>query len=202
LAVKNTGGQDRRRYQNYAGGACHPVVMSHTPDPLSFSLEILKEHRRLKRSSWKYLRSTKFLVILTSPLIYVCAVPFVFLDLAVALYQAVCFPIYGIPRVRRKDYLIFDRGRLAYLNTIEKSACAYCSYANGLLAYIREIAARTEQHFCPIRHSRPIVRPHSRYDHFLPYGDAQAYRARSEAVACDYKDLVTRIAPASPQNPR
>jgi hypothetical protein len=172
------------------------------PDLPSFSLEDLKEHRRLRKSSWKHLRSTQLLVILSSPLIYVCAVPFLLLDLAVAVYQAVCFPIYGIPKVRRQDYLIFDRGRLAYLNAIEKVACIYCSYANGVLAYIREIAARTEQHFCPIRHAHPIVRPHSRYDHFLPYGDAQAYRARSEAVACDYGDLVTRISPASPQNPR
>src|ERR1035441_101694 len=68
---------------------------------------------------------------------------YLLLDASVALYQFVCFPIYGIPKVPRKDYLVFDRGVLAYLNTIEKVGCIYCSYANGLLALITEIAART-----------------------------------------------------------
>jgi hypothetical protein len=92
-------------------------------------------------------------VILWLPLIYGCVVPFFFLDLAVAIHQLICFPIYGIPKVRRRDYLVFDRGRLTYLNAIEKIGCVYCSYASGLLAYITEIAARTEQHFCPIKHA-------------------------------------------------
>src|SRR5271165_6328766 len=121
--------------------------------PLPPSLETRNEHRRLKRSSWKHLRTTRLLVILSSPLIYTCVLPFLLLDAAVAVYQLVCFPIYGIPKVRRKDYLVFDRGRLAYLNTIEKVGCVYCSYANGLLALVTEIAARSEQYFCPIKHA-------------------------------------------------
>jgi hypothetical protein len=115
------------------------------------------------------------------------------LDAAVTLYQLVCFPIYGIPKVRRKDYLVFDRGRLAYLNTIEKIGCIYCSYANGLLALITEIAARTEQHFCPIKHSHPLLQVHSRYAAFLPYGDARAYRGQSEEVSQAYTDLNARV---------
>jgi hypothetical protein len=157
------------------------------------SLEILNEHRRHKRSSWKHLRSTRLLVILSSPLIYACVVPFLLVDASVALYQFVCFPIYGIPKVRRKDYLIFDRGRLAYLNTIEKVGCIYCSYANGLLAMITEIAARTEQHFCPIKHAHRVAQAHSRYQKFLPYGDARAYREKSDAVAQAYSDLDARV---------
>jgi hypothetical protein len=160
---------------------------------LLFSLETLIEHRLHKISSWKHLRSTPWLVILSSPLIYVCALPFLLLDAAVALYQLVCFPIYGIPKVPRKDYLIFDRGKLAYLNTIEKVGCIYCSYANGLLAMITEIAARTEQHFCPIKHAQTLANAHSRYAKFLPYGDARAYREQSGAVARAYSDLAARV---------
>ena len=93
--------------------------------PLFPSLETLIEHRLHKISSWKHLRSTELLVVLSSPLIYVCALPFVLLDISVALYQFVCFPIYRIPKVQRRDYLVFDRGRLAYLNTIEKVGCLY-----------------------------------------------------------------------------
>jgi hypothetical protein len=158
-----------------------------------FSLEILQEHRRHKRSSWKHLRSTRALVILSSPLIYISVVPFLLLDATVTLYQLVCFPIYGIPRVRRKDYLVFDRGRLAYLNTIEKIGCIYCSYANGLLAMITEIAARTEQHFCPIKHAQRLLQTHSRYGKFLPYGDARAYREQSDVVAQAYDDINGRV---------
>jgi hypothetical protein len=168
------------------------VQSSNQETPL-FSPEMLKEHRQHLRSSWRHLRTTRFLVILSSPLIYGCAVPFLLLDLGVAAYQAVCFPIYGIPKVRRKDYLVFDRGRLGYLNTIEKIGCLYCSYANGLLAYIGEIAARTEQHFCPIKHARRVLKPHSRYGHFLPYGDAPAYREQEDAVSRDFADVLIQI---------
>lgn len=143
-----------------------------------FSLQTLKEHRLLRTSLWRHLRGTTFLVMLSVPLIYACAVPFFLLDLSVTFYQAVCFPILGVPKVRRRDYLIFDRGRLAYLNAIEKVGCVYCSYANGLLAYVTEIAGRTEQRFCPIKHAGPVVRPHSRYSHFAPYGDPHAYQSR------------------------
>jgi hypothetical protein len=41
-------------------------------------------------------------------------VPFLLLDFWVSLYQAVCFPIYGIDRVRRSDYIALDRKKLAY----------------------------------------------------------------------------------------
>jgi hypothetical protein len=115
------------------------------------------------------------------------------LDLAVAIYQAICFPIYGIPKVRRADYLIFDRGRLGYLNPIEKLGCVYCSYANGLLSYVTEIAARTEQYFCPIKHAHRMVRPHSRYAHFLPYGDAAAYRDHQQTAGPKYHPGMTPV---------
>lgn len=156
---------------------------------MPLSAETRREHRRLKTSSLKHLRTTRWPVILSSPLIYLCVIPFLLLDASVALYQLVCFPIYGIPRVQRKDYLVFDRGRLAYLNTIEKIGCIYCSYANGLLALITEIAARSEQYFCPIKHAHRLAQTHSRYTKFLPYGDAHAYRAESDAVAHAYTDL-------------
>jgi hypothetical protein len=159
---------------------------------ISFSRETLKEHRRFKTSLWGHVRKARLLVVLSAPLVYACAIPFLLLDLAVTLYQAVCFPLYRIPKVRRRDYVIFDRGRLAYLNGIEKAGCIYCSYANGLLAYIAEIAGRTEQYFCPIKHARAVTHPHSRYPHFLPYGDARVYRTQSEAVAHAYGDVATR----------
>ena len=144
------------------------------------------------RGVWNHLKVVRLAVLLTSPLIYLGVLPFLFLDLFVTVYQAICFPANGIPKVYRSDYLIFDRGRLPYLNLIEKVGCLYCSYANGLLAYVREIAARTEQHFCPIRHAAKVRSPHSRYSHFVPYGDARAYHARVAEAQNGFTDIQGR----------
>jgi hypothetical protein len=157
-----------------------------------FSNEIKREHRKLKTSLFRYVLHSRFLALVTAPFIYGCIVPFAMLDLFVSVYQAVCFPIYGIPKARRSDYMAIDRNRLRYLNALEGMNCLYCSYANGLLAYVVEIAGRTEQHWCPIKHARRIQHAHDRYSHFLPYGDASAYRERLEKVRGDFKDLKDR----------
>jgi hypothetical protein len=154
-----------------------------------FSEKIKREHRRLKTPLFRYVLSIRILAVLTCPFIYACIIPFALLDLFVSTYQAVCFPVYGIPKARRQDYMAIDRGKLRYLNALEVLNCLYCSYGNGLLAYVVEIAGRTEQHWCPIRHARRIQNAHHRYAHFLPYGDASAYREKIDEVRCDFKDL-------------
>lgn len=118
-----------------------------------FQEETLSQHKKLKSWLPSYILHSRFLAVITAPLIYIGFFPFLFLDAFLAIYQGVCFPIYGIPRVIRADYLIFDRGRLKYLNLVERLNCAYCSYANGLCAYVTEVAARTEQHGYPIKHA-------------------------------------------------
>jgi len=95
--------------------------------------------------------------------------------------QALCFPVYRIVKVRRADYIVLDRHQLGYLNLFEKIHCNYCGYASGLVAYVYEILARTEQYFCPIKHARRILGIHSRYRRFLDYGEAADYAARVEA---------------------
>jgi hypothetical protein len=104
------------------------------------------------------------------------------MDIWVMAYQAICFPIYRIPKVRRRDYLIFDRHHLAYLNTIEKINCAYCSYCNGAIAFVREVASRTEVYWCPIKHARRILGPHPHYLGFADFGDADGFRAKLEQM--------------------
>jgi hypothetical protein len=146
-----------------------------------FEEEILKRHRELQTRLGTYIRRARPLVVLTAPVIYAGIVPFVLLDLFVTVYQLSCFPVYGIEKVRRRDYLIFDRHHLAYLNVLEKFNCAYCSYGNGVLAYAREIAARTEQHWCPIKHARKVIGAHERYATFADFGDADAHRREQEA---------------------
>jgi hypothetical protein len=141
-----------------------------------FEEEILRRHRELRTRLSIYILNARPLVVLTAPVIYALIVPLILLDLFVTIYQAICFPVYGIPKARRRDYLIFDRHHLAYLNAIEKLNCAYCSYANGLIAYVREIAGRTEQYWCPIKHARHVVGAHPGYAMFEDYGDADGYR--------------------------
>jgi hypothetical protein len=143
-----------------------------------FEEEVLRRHRELKTSLSRYILNARPMVVVTAPFIYALIVPLLLLDLSVTIYQFVCFPAYGITKVRRRDYLIFDRHHLAYLNTLEKINCAYCSYANGLIAFVREIAARTEQHWCPIKHARRAITTHEQYRRFVDYGDADAYRQR------------------------
>jgi hypothetical protein len=140
---------------------------------ITFEQEVLRHHRQLRARLGRYVFGTRVPVLLVAPVIYSLVVPLL-LDLMASLYQAICFPVYGIPRVRRSDFLLFDRGSLAYLNAVEKLNCAYCSYGNGLIAYVREIGARTEQYWCPIKHAQRIKSAHSRYARFLDYGDADA----------------------------
>ena len=156
-----------------------------------FEEEVLSHHRELKYWLPAYILHSRFLAVITAPVIYLGFFPFLFLDLFLTIYQGLCFPVYGIPRVIRAEYVMFDRGHLKYLNLLERLNCVYCSYANGLCAYATEVAARTEQHWCPIKHARRLRAPHSRYTHFLDYGDASSYRRKIETVRNDFVDLRT-----------
>ncbi|WP_353662479.1 hypothetical protein [Hydrogenimonas sp. SS33] len=127
---------------------------------------------------WSYIRKGNKKYALTAPVIYGMIVPALFMDLCVTIYQATCFPVYGIPKARRGDYIVIDRHHLPYLNALQKLNCIYCAYFNGLIAYVREIAARTEQFWCPIRHARRVRGVHHRYWHFLRYGDGDHLKER------------------------
>lgn len=153
-----------------------------------FEQEMLARHRQFKTSLLRYIFRARLRNLLTVPVIYAAFFPMLLLDGFVTLYQQVCFPIYGIPKVKRRDYLIFDRHNLAYLNLIERLNCAYCSYGNGLVSYIQEIVARTEQYWCPIKHARRTLQAHSRYHRFLDFGDAEGYRRELEKLRCDFAE--------------
>jgi hypothetical protein len=145
-----------------------------------FEHDIRDLQRRYRVGLLKYIVGARLGYVLSAPVIYGLIVPLVLLDLAVTIYQHVCFRIYKIPLVRRSDHIIVDRQHLAYLNGIEKLNCVYCGYANGLIAYAREIAGRTEQFWCPIKHARRSADPHDHVDAFFDYGDAEAYRSSLE----------------------
>ncbi len=156
---------------------------------VTFKEAVITQHKKLVKGLTRYLYEAKPLSVITAPVIWFCIVPALFMDVVVSFYQFVCFPVYGIPKVRRADYIVMDRGRLHYLNSIEKLNCAYCGYVNGLIAYAQEIAGRTEQYWCPIKHAMRMKTMHSRYQYFLEYGDAEQYRERFDAVSKAFEDL-------------
>ena len=164
-------------YQGHGGG-------------VRFTDEAKARHVKLRLKSFKYLIHSRFFVLLTAPVIWLCAIPIVLTDVIGTLYQSVCFPIYGIPKVRRSDYVAFDRHHLAYLNFWEKVNCEYCAYVNGILGYFTEIAARTEQHWCPIKHAGCVKCAHSRYKKFIEFGDAVTYRTKVEEIRRSYGDII------------
>jgi len=145
---------------------------------IAFEHGVVFEQRKLRQTMSGFLSRTSIWVALTWPVIYSLIIPFVILDAWVSAYQAICFPIYRIAPVRRGDYIQFDREHLAYLNPVEALNCAFCSYVNGLVGYVREVGARTEQYWCPIKHALKIPDPHQRYYQFVEFGDAEGYRAR------------------------
>jgi hypothetical protein len=164
-----------------------------------FDKELRESHRRLRQSIPAYIREGNVLSLVTAPIIYSLLLPLLVLDLWVTLYESICFRIYGISRVPRRRYFTIDRHKLAYLNGIEKINCTFCSYADGLIAYVREVAARTEQYWCPIKHARQIPQPHSHYERYFEYGDAAGYRNGLTALR---KRLAPKRLSRSPQSRR
>lgn len=147
---------------------------------VEFEQSIKEAHKKLKTNFFRWLVTNRPQNLITGPIIYSMIIPLLITDFFVTLFQLTCFPIYGIKKVRRSDYIVYDRQQLNYLNFIEKFHCTYCAYGNGMVAYVSEIIGRTEQYFCPIKHARKILGTHSRYARFLDYGDAKDYEKKLE----------------------
>ena len=111
---------------------------------VEFERGIVIEQRKLRTSARAFLARSSFGAVISAPVISSMLLPLVLLDIWISVYQAICFRAYRIARAERRDYIAFDRGRLAYLNWVEALNCAYCAYANGVIAYAREIGSRTE----------------------------------------------------------
>ena len=154
-----------------------------------FQQEVKEKNRRLVKTIRRYLGDADLLTIITTPVIWSCLLPALFMDLVVSIFQLICFPVYSIPKVKRSDYIIIDRQYLSYLNLIEKINCCFCGYFNGLIGYVQEIAARTEQYWCPIKHAHRSKMSHSRYNEFLDYGDGEGFRSKNSAIRHDFSNL-------------
>lgn len=158
--------------------------------------DLLQEQRAFRTRLLSYMARAQISSVLTAPIIYSMIVPILLLDFWVTIYQQICFPAYGIPRVKRAEFVVIDRQYLPYLNLLEKLNCIYCGYGNGVIAYAREVASKTEQYWCPIKHATVPMGTHHRYADFTAYGDGAAYRQRLNSLR-DSIRLVESEMPAS-----
>lgn len=122
----------------------------------------------------------RILVLTVTPIIASLLIPVLIMDVWTEIYHRICFPIYKIPLVKRSNYvMVWDRPSLAYLNVVQKIGCAYCGYVNGLMRYWKEIAARTEKYWCPIKHAMNVefleAEHQSRLD-FAEFGDKDVFK--------------------------
>ncbi len=160
----------------------------HYGSKVKFDRAVEKAHRMLKVGLVDWFKNSRFSNVISAPIIYAMIFPLLILDLSISIYQKLCFPLYRIAKVNRGKYIVIDRHQLHYLNGIEKFNCIYCGYANGLIAYSREIVARTEQYWCPIKHARKILDPHRHYIHFSDFGDSAEYHLHLKKM----RELLTK----------
>ncbi|NOZ44071.1 MAG: hypothetical protein GXP45_02845 [bacterium] len=154
-----------------------------------FSKEAIIRGKKFKKPLQKIFLSPNLRHVLSIPFIYLIIIPIAILDLFLWLYQQTALRLYKIPLVKRKDYLVFDRKELAYLNVLEKVNCLYCSYANGIFSYAVEIAGRTEKYRCPIKHAKRGEGAHHREKCFSDYGDAEEFRKEYNNIRCFQKNI-------------
>jgi hypothetical protein len=111
---------------------------------------------------------------ISMPFIYGMIFPLVLMDVTTQLYQAICFPLYGIALVDRSRYVFCSR-RAAGLRWIDRFNCWYCAYANGSASFVRAVLAETEKYWCPIRHlPKPGFESLTHHKTFVRNGDVSA----------------------------
>ncbi len=145
---------------------------------VQFEKEIFERQKQNMMHLWDWFREIPLLQLLSAPVVYMMIIPAILLDMMLFVYHSVVSRVFKIEFGKRNDYVVFDRQYLGYLNVIEKLNCLYCAYFNGVMQYASSIAARTELHFCPIKHAKKIAYKHEFYNTFLSYGDGDVYQEK------------------------
>ncbi len=143
-----------------------------------FLEEFKKRKKKFKLPLWRPLTLTNLRQIIAIPFIWGMIIPAIFLDICITIYQAIAFSLYRIPKVKRSEYIIYDRWFLDYLNFQQKIQCLYCSYVNWLFAYSVEIAARTERYWCPLKAAHKPKFSHGWYQDFADYGNPEEWNEK------------------------
>ncbi len=145
-----------------------------------FEDQVKRQHKDQRTGIIDYMKMLSWKTYLTGSIVYFMIVPFAFLDLCVTIFQKICFWAWEIPKVHRPTFVFVDRHHLEYLNGIEKLYCIFCGYANGVIGFTREVAARTEQFWCPIKHATKVVQAHEHYANYISFGDAEGWLRKDD----------------------
>jgi len=113
------------------------------------------------------------------PFISILIIPIFIMDICLEIYHRICFPLYGIPYIKRGKYVQIDRHKLKYLNWFQKIYCVYCGYANGMASYWVRVAGETERYWCGIKHKEnpDFVAPKHHKD-FAEYDDKASFNKK------------------------
>lgn len=113
------------------------------------------------------------------PIIFSLIIPLIIMDICAEIYHRICFYLYGIDTVKRKNYIQIDRHKLSYLNFRQKIYCVFCGYANGVVNYWVKIGGETEKYWCGIKHKQnpDFVEPHHHKD-FAEYNNIEDFNKK------------------------
>ncbi len=75
---------------------------------MRFEKEVLAQQKRSKEGLLSYVLTADWRHVLSVPFIYPVLVPMLLLYAFITLYQWVCFPLCGIPQVKRSSYFVYD----------------------------------------------------------------------------------------------
>lgn len=143
---------------------------------IKFKEEIKKRNKTFKTSVFESIFSARVREVLSIPFIYMMVVPALILDIFLFIYQQTALRLYKVPLVRRRDYIVYERKKLDYLNWIQKLNCLYCSRVNWLFSYAVEVAWRTEKYWCPIKYASRKKWWHDWEEFFADYWDPEKFR--------------------------
>jgi hypothetical protein len=169
LKIEKLNGDLREEYDRLA----KEYGFSWSQKKVIFLDEFRKRNQKFRFPAWKYVIPTNIRHFLSIPFIYGMIFPTIFLDIFLTIFQWTAFSLYRIPKVKRSEYIIYDRRFLDYLNIIQKINCLYCSYVNGVFAYAVEVGARTERYWCPIKAAHKPRFTHGWYKDFADYGNPE-----------------------------
>ncbi|KUK84260.1 MAG: hypothetical protein XD98_0051 [Microgenomates bacterium 39_6] len=151
--------------------------------------DIRRDHLKLwKHKGKQVILPINWRYLLSVPFIYGMIIPAIVWHIGLEIYHQVCFRFYGIPLVKPREYFIYDRQLLSYLNPWEKVNCYYCSYVNNLIRYSSEIGGRTERYWCPIKYVRRVDKAHSQYSQFIDIKDEKTLRQEWNKLR-DFSDI-------------
>jgi hypothetical protein len=110
-----------------------------------------------------YYKST-FRIGLAAWLLYLALPAVIFIDIILILGNHIIFPLVGIPKINRSDYIKpFSRSKLMNVSIWYKLGCIYCSYTNGVAYYFQVIAMKIEFLYCPWKQKDKTKISHHRF---------------------------------------